>query len=580
MGKKMKLTGSSVMDTFRNNKRHTVFLLAAVIGSVLFSLVPPQILRLIIDTQLVPARTDRLRLLAAVYLVSVIFSGLCDFGKGALLTDLGQRMIKNMRQEMLAKMHRLPSIYFSKTSSGSITGRFNNDVEHISSLFTDGAVSMLVDSLKMAGIVISIAVFSIKLGIAVLILIPLIYVMTRAFQKYMLKAQKENLAELGEMNEHLEDSVRNIRTVKAYSREGWIYGLYRDLLVRNFYTVRKVNFCDALYSPLIQMIKSVVIAAVVLSASGQCSIVGISVGMTAASIDLITNLFGPIEALGTEFQNIQDGISAVHRIDEFGDEEEETDKDDSLEISSIMNGHAEDEPVITAKDVSFSYDRNRTAVLDDVSFEIMPGDYVTITGRTGVGKTTLLNLVTGLFVPDSGQIKIYDTDVTTIPYSIKRGLYGYVSQDMKLIHGTLLEQITLKDPAITRERAIETMKFTGLYDELGEFADRSDCVLSQGQKQLMSIARAIAPNPPILIFDEITASLDSLTEERIVGVLKKATEQHTVLSVSHRLTSLQNSDHVIYLENGRIRARGTPEEIFAQVPDFAALLKLQESGWS
>jgi ATP-binding cassette subfamily B multidrug efflux pump len=218
MANKMKLTGSSVMDTFRDNKRRTALLLATVAGSVLFSLVPPQVLRLIIDTQLVPAKTDGLRMLAAAYLLSVILSGLCDFGKGALLTDLGQRMIKNMRQEMMAKMHRLPSIYFSKTSSGSITGRFNNDVEHISSLFTDGAVSMLVDSLKMAGIVISIAVFSIKLGIAVLVLIPLIYVMTRAFQKYMLKAQKENLAELGEMNEHLEDSVRNIRTVRAYQQ--------------------------------------------------------------------------------------------------------------------------------------------------------------------------------------------------------------------------------------------------------------------------------------------------------------------------------------------------------------------------
>ncbi len=580
MIRQMSLTGCSVRDTFKKNKKRSLILMATVIGSVLFSLVPPQIIRFIIDDQLVPKKTAGLVPLAAVYLASVIMSGFCDFGKGALLTDLGQRMIKNMRHEMMAKMHRMPSIYFSKTSSGSITGRFNNDVEHISSLFTDGAVSMLVDSMKMAGIVVSIALFSVRLGLAVLMLIPVIYAMTRSFQKYMLKAQKENLAELGEMNEHLEDSVKNIMTVKVYHRERWIYRLYRKLLADNYHTVKKVNFCDAIYSPLIQMIKAAVIAAIVYSASGHHSVIGITVGMTAASIDLITNLFDPIESLGTEFQNIQDGISAIHRINDFGNEAEEHAKDMSLDIDKITRGYSDIVPMIRAEHVSFSYDESRTSVLDDVSFDLNKGDYVTITGRTGVGKTTLLNLVTGLFVPDSGCIKIYDTDVTTIPYSIKRGLYGYVSQDMKFINGTLLEQITLKDPAVTRERAIETMKFTGLYDELGEFIDDSGCALSQGQKQLMSIARAIAPNPPILLFDEITASLDSLTEERIVNILKKATEQHTVLSVSHRLTSLQNSDRVIYLENGRIRASGTPEQVFDEVPDFAALLKLQESGWS
>jgi ATP-binding cassette subfamily B protein len=189
-------------------------------------------------------------------------------------------------------------------------------------------------------------------------------------------------------------------------------------------------------------------------------------------------------------------------------------------------------------------------------------------------------LVTGLFTPSGGCVKIFGTDAGKIPDSIKRSIYGYVTQDMKEIPGTIIDQVTLKDPNVTREQAIEAIKFTGLYDELEGDIDRTDTSLSQGQKQLLGIARAIAPDPPILLFDEITSSLDSMTEERIVSVLKKAAEHHTVLSVSHRLTSLKNSDQLIYLENGRVRVCGTPDEVLAQIPDFEALIKSQENGWS
>ena len=357
----------SVNNTFMKNKKKVLLLIASLIGSVVFSLIPPQILRLIIDDHLSTGVMKGLKLLALFYLAAAVLCGLCDFTKGAMLTDLGQRMIKNIRLVMMEKMHRLPSEYFAKNSIGSITGRFNNDVEHVDSLFSDGAIGLLVDSLKMAGIVISIAMFSLKLGTMVLILIPLIYIMTRAFQKYMLKAQHDNLSELGGMNEHLEDSVRNIRTIKTYNRENWLYEKYKSLLEKNFYTVRKVNFCDAVYSPIIQVIKAVVIVLIVYSASGHTAFTGITVGMTAASIDLITNLFGPIESLGTEFQNIQDGVSAIDRINLFGREKEDK-KDDTMTVRSILDGHADDEPILRADHVSFSYDIDRGQVLYEINF--------------------------------------------------------------------------------------------------------------------------------------------------------------------------------------------------------------------
>ena len=578
--KKMSLTSKAVRNAFGANKRSVFLLMIAVIGSVLFSLIPPQILRMIIDNNLAKGISGGLKGLAVLYLASAALCGLCDFTKGVMLTNLGQQMIKNLRLEMMRKMHRLPMEFFSKNSSGSIMGRFNNDVEHVDSLFSDGAIGLLVDSLKMIGIVISISMFNVRLGIAVLLLIPFIYLITRAFQKYMLKAQKENLVELGEMNGHLEDSVKNIRTIKSYCREKWVYRKYKDLLEKNYRTIRKVNFCDAIYSPIIQIIKAFVIAGIVYSVSDHHTVIGITVGMTAASIDLISNLFAPIESLGTEFQNIQDGVSAINRINSFGNEPEVDKKDGSLTAGCIMDGFSKDCSVVSAEHLTFSYDNSRTQVLDDVSFSIKRGEYVTITGRTGVGKTTLLMLVTGLFTPSGGCVKIFGTDAGKIPDSIKRSIFGYVTQDMKEIPGTIIDQVTLKDPNVTREQAIEAIKFTGLYDELEGDIDRTDTSLSQGQKQLLGIARAIAPDPPILLFDEITSSLDSMTEERIVSVLKKAAEHHTVLSVSHRLTSLKNSDQLIYLENGRVRVCGTPDEVLAQIPDFEALIKLQENGWS
>ena len=577
-----KLVTRSFLSVIRGNIGLDILLVLAVFGVIIGSLIPPQILKTIIDSNLVPRQQNGLLTSAILYLTVLLVIGLSDFMKEAILTVAGQKITTGIRLAMMEKMGRIDARYFSQNETGTVVSRFTNDVDAVQTIFTSGIVGMFIDLLKMIGIVVSIWQFSAPLGLIALLLLPVLFVLTRIFQKKMLSAQIRSRVLIGSINNHIAESVKNIQMIKSFSKESYMEKRYEVYLDRNYKTVEEINFVNSIYPPLIQIIRSVVIAGIVLFAAGKIQISGLSLGMVAASIELISNLFVPVETLGMELQNVQESMAGIRRVNEFYEIGEEESKDAAQTAAVIVSDPRQ--VVLSFEDVSFAYDED-TKVLEDISLTIHPQESVTFIGRTGVGKTTLFRLVMGLIRPTRGRIAINGVNVADIPHTEKRRLFGYVDQDFHLIDGTVADQIGLKDPSISREQIEEALSLVGLQEYVLGLENGIDTnisrgtVFSQGQKQLLAIARAVAANPPVLLLDEMTANLDSITEEKIVTALQKVSRNHTILSISHRLSSMIASDTIVILENGRVKSAGSPEMLLETDPWYRKHMDLEKLTW-
>lgn len=555
MSKKHIKTNSKVVkliiNVFKEYKLLTFLLFFIIIGTIGFSLATPQVLKYIIDDYLTVGGKSLL-FPSLLYFATIVLLGIFNFGKEGIITIFGQKIIRKIKEEMMIKLEKIPIGYLSTNESGSVVSRFSNDVEAVGSLFTSGIVSMFVDAFKIIGIVISIWIFSYKLAILVLFIIPAVYFLTREFQKKMLKAQKLYRVLTAKVNNHIPESINNIQMIKSFAKEEYMENKYVDYLDKSYEAMDKINFYDSIFSPIILVLRAVVIAIVVILSSDYLSFLGISIGTVAAAIELINNIFTPIENLGMELQNIQQSIAGIYRIDEFLNEKEETKKKVDFTYEKIINSNLD----IELKDVNFNYEEGEN-ILENVNLSIKHKESVTFAGRTGSGKTTLFKLILGLLEPSSGSVTLSNVKVSEIPNYEKRKIFGYVEQSFSFIKGSVGEQISLKDEKISKKDIENALKFVGLHDYIINLEEGYDTLasphlFSQGQRQLLSIARAIVTSPPIMLLDEITANLDSETEEKIISVLRGVSSERTVLSISHRLTSVLTCDRIIKLENKNI----------------------------
>ena len=304
--------------------------------------------------------------------------------------------------------------------------------------------------------------------------------------------------------------------------------------------MEQTNFYDAVYSPVILILNAVVVAVVMLfSASGNANVLslfGMSAGTAVAVMNYISQIFSPVESLGMEIQTIQSAVAGVHRINEFFSLEELPEKTDYRKEST----QKKDNVFVEFQNVTFAYEEQN--VLNGLSFQVKEGEQVTLSGRTGAGKSTIFKLLLGLYEPKEGSVLIQGVPAQDIPDAEKRHLFGYVEQAFHMVPGTVKEQITLYDPSITMEDVRAAAQMTGLSDtimslENGYDTPCSDEIFSQGQWQLLSIARAAAAKPKLLLLDEITANLDAQTEKEVLQALKRVSENRTVISISHRVNA-------------------------------------------
>lgn len=524
-----------------------IALVITVVGAVVTALVPPLILEKIVDE--LTAGNPMPIVQAFSYFGVVALAGLLESTRESLLIVFGQKLTHGLRSQMCEKLSQLSADTLSKMDAGTIASRFVGDVDTLETLFTSGIISMFADACTMIGIYAVLWQKNRGLAITLLAILPLIALFTRHVQKKMLAAQMDSRKAAARTSGLVPETIHCIRMIHVFGKEGFMRKRYDRTLQEGYAAMERTNFYDALYSPVILITDALVTGVVMLlSASSGPEVrmfFGMSVGTAVAVISYISRIFSPIESIGMEIQTIQEALAGAKRVGEFL--ELPTRLETSVEAGEkVMTelGKASagtDSPVacISLEDVSFGYEEEKM-VLEHLSFEIKTGEQVTMTGRTGAGKSTIFKLLLGLYRPQKGCVKIYGQDAYLLPDSIRRRLFGCVEQSFKRVPGTVLEQITLSDPTISREDAVEAAKLAGLHEviagmEQGYDTPCTDALFSQGQWQLLSIARAVAAKPSILLLDEITANLDVGTEQEVLYALRRAGENRTVVSISHRL---------------------------------------------
>ena len=502
-----------------------------VAASVLASLVPPLLLAGIIDR--LTAGIPLTFLAALLYFGSLALEGALSSAQESLLVLFGQKMTHALRSEMSQKLTLLPASTLVDQNPGEVAARFSGDVDTVEALFTSGIISMAADACRIVSILVVIAVKNTGLALILLLVLPLFAVFTRVVQKRMLAAQLDNRRAVAAVSGQVPETLHNIRTIRALGLESYMERRYDRCIGDSYAAMERTNFYDAIYSPVVLVLNAAVVGIVMLlSASGNATVLtffGMSVGTSVAVINYISRIFAPIESLGMEIQTIQSAMAGVKRIDAFLSQPERA---IPPERKDAARGDVE------LSHVTFGYGEKH--VLNDFSMTVKQGEQVTLVGRTGAGKSTVFKLLLGLYRPEAGRVTIGGVDVANITDRERRTCIGCVEQHFSRVPGTVLEQITLNDPAITREMAQDAARLAGIDAAIQTLPEGYDTVctdgmFSQGEWQLLSIARAAAADPAVLLLDEITANLDAETEARVLEALRRASAGRTVLSVSHRI---------------------------------------------
>lgn len=532
---------SIILYTIIKRKWLSLGIIISVCGAVITALYPPLVLGKIVDTLTTGSQVPVY--LVFVYMAFTVIAGLMEATREGLLTVFGQKITHALRSGLMEHFVRLSTDSLNKQEPGAVVSRFVGDVDTVENLFTSGIVSMFADACKIISILVVIWFRNKGLATVLIVLLPFLFWFTRHIQKNMLDAQLKNRRAVSRASGHVPETLHNIRTIHNLGKEKYMEKRYDEYISDSYKAMEKTNFYDAVYSPVILILNAVVVAVVMLfSASGNAKVLtlfGMSAGTAVAVINYISQIFSPVESLGMEIQTIQSAIAGVRRINEFF-ELPVLDNNEELQAEKTFDSK-NDTPYVQFNDVTFGYEADHT-VIADKTFVVNRGEQVTLSGRTGAGKSTIFKLLLGLYKPQKGSILINDMNSAAIPDNRKRKIFGYVEQSFHMVPGTIKDQITLYDKSISDEAVIKAAKLTGLHDTIMNFENGYDTqctqeVFSQGQWQLLSIARATAANPELLLLDEITANLDANTERDVLTVLKGVSENRTVISISHRVTA-------------------------------------------
>ena len=525
----------SMQNTLRTYPRSAALVVLLVILSVGTSLLPPLVLESAVDSltrgEGIPFR------LAALYLGLLVLADCCEAVQNGAITLFGQKVTHGFRSALCAKLDRLPAQYFTSHPSGRTVSVFVNDGDTIDTLYSDGIVGMLADACKLVGILAILWNRSRGLFGLLCLVLPLLFILTRHFQKGTLAAQRENRQAIARVNSHVPETIRNIRTIHNLGKESYMEARYDDLITDSFRAVNRANVFDGIYSPIILVTQAAVIAMMMTGAvedSALRSLFGLSVGSAVAVIAYVGKIFGPLESIGMEIQSIQSAMAGIQHIGKFLEEPEEEPVEKAVLPAELR--HA----AVAFSHVTFGY-AGEEPLFRDFSFTLEPGEQAILMGPSGSGKSTLFKLLLGLYRPQQGLVVLEGRQAGTLQEAEKRSLYGCVEQEFSAVSGTVEDQVTLFDTSIASGQVEHSLELVGLRNAvdqlpLGLKTPMEPGLFSQGELQLLNIARAVVKEPRLLLLDEITASLDSRTEERVLEALERASSGRTVLSISHRFS--------------------------------------------
>ena len=562
MGVPKRQVKTVIWQTVKKQKWLSLGIVLAVVGAVVTALIPPLILARIVDT--ITGGNKAAVYILVLYFAMLALTGFMESAREGLLTVFGQKITHALRSSLMEKFVSLTSDNLTRQEPGTLVSRFVGDVDTVENLFTSGIISMFADACKIISILVVIWFENKGLTVELLVMLPFLFGFTRHVQKNMLTAQIENRKAGGRASGHVPETLHNIRTIHCLAREKYMEERYDTYIGESYQAMERTNFYDAVYSPVILILNAIVVAVVMLlSASGNQSVLtffGMSAGTAVAVINYISQIFTPVESLGMEIQTIQSAVAGIHRINEFLvlEEKSQVVAEGNMEVlkDEKFAEHAGDRenlsdfskksvsksgvPFVEFKDVTFGYDEH--VVLEHLNFKVMDTDQVTLLGRTGAGKSTILKLLLGLYQPDQGEVLIHGMPAAAVRAEERRKLFGYVEQSFHMVPGTVRDQITLYDNRISDRQVKAVAELTGLKEAIERLENGYDTIctpeiFSKGQWQLLSIARAAAAEPKMLLLDEITANLDAETEKSVLAALKRVAKDRTVISISHRTSA-------------------------------------------
>ncbi|WDM23050.1 ABC transporter ATP-binding protein [Paenibacillus polymyxa] len=495
--------------------------------------------------------------LGAVYLLNSLTSWL----QNIWMIEIAQETVYRMRFDLFSHLHRLPIPFYGKRQQGEIMSRLTNDIENVSSTLNSSAIQIFSSILTLIGTLTVMLWLSPLMTLLTFIVVPLMAAGMRWITRRTGPLYKERQKNVGELNGYIEETLSGQQIIKAFSQEKRVihgFGERNDRIrLSGFWAQTISGFIPKLMNGLNNLS-----FAIVAGIGGILAIRGsITIGTIIVFVEYARQFTRPLNDLANQWNTLLSAIAGAERVFEILDEDEES-KD---ERGAVEVGHVEG--AVRFTDVSFGYDEG-SATLVGISFEAKPGEMIALVGPTGAGKTTLIQLLSRFYSPDKGTITLDGRDITTIQRESLRSRMAFVLQDSFLFQGTIRENIRFGRLDATDEEVEQASKLANAHSFIMRMKDGYDKVLeangsgiSQGQKQLLAIARAILANPSILVLDEATSSIDTITEMKIQEGLERLMQGRTSFVIAHRLNTIRQADRILVLKDGRLEEQGSHDEL-------------------
>lgn len=505
--------------------------------------------------------TGRLVSLLMIILSLYFVNLLINLINGVMMLRISQKLVYTLRKEFFEKMQKLPLGFYDTRSHGDTMSRITNDVDNISSTIAQTTTQLISSLLTLAGSLVVMIHLNLPLTFVVLLCVPLVSLLTKMIasqsRAYFL-AQQRNL---GALNGVIEENILGLKMVKAFNRQEDVVLQFKEINEHLCKSSNKAQVWSGYMMPLMNVINNFVFAVVAIVGGILSVSYGLAIGTVVSFLSYSKQFAQPLNSVAGMFNTIQSALAGAERVFEILDDEEETaDHEDSLAIEHPVGE-------VSFQDVSFSYDKTKP-ILKNVSFHVYPGEVIALVGETGAGKTTIVNLLTRYYDADSGEIMIDGVPITRIKRISLRKCFSVVLQDTSLFSGTIMDNIRYSKDDATEEEVINAAKIAHAHDFIDKlpqgYATRISAAtdnLSQGQRQLISIARAVLCDSPILILDEATSSVDTKTEKDIQKALVSLMQNRTSFLIAHRLSTIRDADQIMLIGDGQILEYGNHQSL-------------------
>lgn len=533
-------------------------------------IIQPILIKRGIDENIANSDLEGLSFTASMFGVCVLLELIFRSSQTYLFQMIGIKSISVLRNDLFSHIQNQSTSYFDKTPSGKLVTRVTSDIEALNESFSSGVVTLIADILTIIGILGCMFYLSPKLTIVTLLSIPPLFLVVNYFKKRLRLYYSRVRTSVAKLNSYLQEQLEGYQIVQLFQREERNYKGFK----KENSEYKKANMGsivnDSLLYSTMEGFSSIVIILMIYFGSLELASGAITLGLLVAFIEYIRKFFQPLKELSSKFAILQSALAALEKIfSAFSD-------NTAIESGNLALNQTDYS--IKFKDVSFSYPGHEDKiVLSNINFELKPSQTLAIVGPTGSGKSTISKLVSHLYSNYEGQILFGDIELKELDLNHLRKAISVVTQDVELFNESILFNITLGNPDISEERAIEASKLAQADDFITSYQDNPTRGLSSGQAQLISIARALASPAPFVIFDEATASVDSINEQKLQKAIENVLKQKSVLVIAHRLSTIKQADKILVLKDGKIIESGTHKELIEKDAYYATLYKMQFS---